>query len=437
VGDGGVDRNFRRNLAVVVACGALLRIVRLATKWNHPLLLNDSLYYAAQAQQLAHGVWFREVFVDQPGAEHGPLTSTLMALVSWGSDPFNRQRVVTVACGIATVAVIGLVGRRVAGNRVALLAAALAAVYPNLWLSDGLVMSESVSCLLIALALWAILVWVARPTLRAAVLVGVAIGLGTLARSEVILFVPAAAAVMWVVGRRSGVPRHWAQVMAAVGVAVALLLPWTIFNVVRFEKPVLLTTNEGGALYGANCDDSYFGPAQGGWSLLCLVDDPANGFDADTSLRNARQRREALSFVSHHLSTIPRVELQRVARSLDLFALRDMVRGDVGEERERWAAWAGIVSFWMLAPLAVVGALLTRRRDRAVLLIPVVIVLVTTVVIYGGHRIRSAAEPAIVILAAVAIDRWIDRRLDRQGQLSESVPNWPAPTATGTASSSP
>ena len=98
-----------------------------ATKWSHPLLLNDSLYYAAQAQQLAHGVWFREVFVDQPGAEHGPLTSTLMAVVSWGSDPFNRQRLVTVACGIATVAVIGLVGRRVAGDRAGLIAAAIAA----------------------------------------------------------------------------------------------------------------------------------------------------------------------------------------------------------------------------------------------------------------------------------------------------------------------
>jgi 4-amino-4-deoxy-L-arabinose transferase-like glycosyltransferase len=410
VADVGVDRDFRRNLAVVVACGAVVRIVRLATKWSHPLLLNDSLYYAAQAQQLAHGVWFREVFIDQPGAEHGPLTSTLMALVSWGSDPFNRQRTVTVVCGVATVAVIGLVGRRVAGNRAGLIAAAIAALYPNLWISDGLVMSESVSCLLIALALWTILVWADAPTVRAAVLVGVTVGLGTLARSEVVLFVPSAAAVMWMVGRRSGLQRSWSHVLAAAAVAIALLLPWTIFNVVRFERPVFLTTNEGGALLGANCDDTYFGPAQGGWSLLCLVNDPGNEQDVDTSVRTARQRHEAVSYVRHHLGSLPRVELQRVGRSLDIFALRDMVRGDVGEERERWASWAGIIAFWLLAPLAVVGALLTRRRDRAILLIPVMIALVTTVVIYGGHRIRAAAEPAIVILAAVAIDRWRDRQ---------------------------
>ena len=205
-------------------------------KWSHPLLLNDSLYYAAQAQQLAHGVWFREVFVDQPGAEHGPLTSTLMALVSWGSDPFNRQRMVTVACGVATVAVIGLVGRRVGGNRAGLIAAAIAALYPNLWLSDGLVMSESVSCLLSLSRVGH--VGVGRPARRCAArsLSVLAVGLGTLARSEVILFVPCAAAVMWIVGRRSGLQRPWSHVLAAAAVAIALLLPWTIFNLVRFEN---------------------------------------------------------------------------------------------------------------------------------------------------------------------------------------------------------
>ena len=87
------------------------------------------------------------------------------------------------------------------------------------------------------------------------------------------------------------------------------------------------------------------------------------------------------------------VAVKRVGRSLDLFALDNLVHQDVGEDRERWASWAGIASFWALAPLAVLGAAKTRRRDRAVLLIPVMIALATTVAIYGGHRIRSSAEP--------------------------------------------
>ena len=124
----------------------------------------------------------------------------------------------------------------------------------------------------------------------------------------------------------------------------------------------------------------------------------------------ARQRREAISYARHHIGRIPNVAVKRVARSLDLYALGNLVHQDVGEDRERWASWAGIGSFWVLTPLAAFGAVRTRRRDRAVLLIPVLIALVTTLAIYGGHRIRSTAEPAIVILAAIGIDRLARRR---------------------------
>jgi ABC-type uncharacterized transport system permease subunit len=81
------------------------------------------------------------------------------------------------------------------------------------------------------------------------------------------------------------------------------------------------------------------------------------------------------------------------------------VHGDVGEERERLATWAGVVSFWIIAPIAVIGALRLRRLHLAVLLLPFAVVAATTVVFYGGHRIRASAEPVIVVLAACALDR--------------------------------
>jgi 4-amino-4-deoxy-L-arabinose transferase-like glycosyltransferase len=226
-----------------------------------------------------------------------------------------------------------------------------------------------------------------------------------LARSEVLLLVPAAALVMLIGGRRSS-QRTWPHAAVATGTAIAVLLPWVVFNLVRFDQPVLLTTNDGPVLLGANCNETYYGPAQGGWSLFCVVNDPGTRPNEDPSTRSARQRREAVSYARHHLDELPRVVVKRVGRALDLFALDNMVHGDVGEERERWVSWAGIVSFWMLAPLAVIGAMRTRRRDRAVLLIPVVIAAATTVLIYGGHRLRSTAEPSIVILAAIAIGHW-------------------------------
>ena len=402
-------KSFRAKLAIVVAVGAAVRIVRfVVSKWNRQLMLNDSLYYSAQAQQLAHGRWFREVFVDQPGAEHGPLTSTLMAIVSWGSDPFNRQRMVTLTCGIATVAVIGLVGRRIGGDRIGLIAAAIAALYPNLIINDGLVMSESVSCLVLSLALLALLSWTEQPGLRPAVLTGAAIGLATLARSELLLFAPISAVIMVVFARRRAlaVGRH---VIAVLGVTAAVIAPWTIFNAVRFERPVIMTTNEGPLLLGANCDEVYSGPGIGGWSLQCVEGAHFGENGEDTSVRSAQQRRQGLAYARAHVSRLPLVAVARLGRTLDLFRVRDLVGADGGEERERLISWAGVVSFWILAPLAAVGTMRLRRLHRAVLLMPVVVVVFTTLTFYGSHRIRSSAEPAIVVLAAVAID-WSLRR---------------------------
>ena len=67
----------------IVAFGAVLRLAMLASRWGDPLQLNDSIYYSAQARQLTEGRWFREVFVDHPGAEHGPLTSLVLAPMIW------------------------------------------------------------------------------------------------------------------------------------------------------------------------------------------------------------------------------------------------------------------------------------------------------------------------------------------------------------------
>ncbi len=412
MGETLLRRRFGTSLTVVVMAGGLLRIVRLAaTKWNRPLTppLNDSLYYSLQARQLAHGIWFRELFTDQPGAEHGPLTSTLMAVVSWGNDPTNRQRLVTVACGIAAIAVIGLVGRRLGGDRVGLIAAMIAAVYPNLFVNDGLVMSESLSCLLVAVALLLMLQWVDAPNWRRAAWCGAVIGLGALARSEVLLLAPLAATLIVLVGRRRGTPfvRHSAAALAA---AVAVLAPWTVFNATRFDRPVALTTNEGPLWLGANCADSFYGQALGGWSLLCVLDAHVGEHGEDPSVRSAAQRRLGLSYAADHTTRLPVVVAARVGRTLDLYAVGSLVTSDVGEERERLVSWAGVISFWLLAPIAALGARRLRSSHRAVMLLPIAVVAVTTVVFYGGHRIRSSAEPALVVLAAVAIERWLTQR---------------------------
>jgi 4-amino-4-deoxy-L-arabinose transferase-like glycosyltransferase len=391
-----------RGVWAAVLVGALWRVgVLVVDKWHQPLLLNDSIYYSGQAKQLARGVWFRELFVDQPGAEHGPLTSVLMAPLSWMDHPEPWQRIVTVVCGVATIVVLAAVARRVAGERAAVVAAWIAALYPNLWMNDGLVMSESISTLCVAAVLLSALRWRAAPSTIRAVVLGSSLGLAALARSELVLAVPLVA--LWCLWPNRRAWRQPLLVMVAAGVTVA---PWAVFNLTRFERPVLLTTNDGTTLGGTYCDEAFHGPDLGNWSLLCVADPPGVLSDEDPSVRSARLRSQAFAYAREHIDRLPVVVAARLGRSVDLFGLDRLVDQDEGEERYRWASWAGIATWWVLAPLAVVGLRRIDRVSRRLLLVPVVTVLVTTVLFYGAHRIRSPLESTVVVGAAVAIATW-------------------------------
>jgi hypothetical protein len=67
------------------------------------------------------------------------------------------------------------------------------------------------------------------------------------------------------------------------------------------------------------------------------------------------------------------------------------------------------VSWWVLAPLAVLGAIRGSPPARWVLLAPAVGVAITTVLFYGGHRIRSPLEPVIAVLAGIAVASLLGR----------------------------
>src|SRR5215218_9956578 len=100
------------------------------------------------------------------------------------------MRLTMTIFGALVVLVIGLLGRSVAGNRAGLVAAAIAAVYPNLWINDGLVMSEALATLSVALAILLTYRFIRAPKPSTAAWVGVAVGLAMLTRAELGLLLP-------------------------------------------------------------------------------------------------------------------------------------------------------------------------------------------------------------------------------------------------------
>jgi hypothetical protein len=86
----------------------------------------------------------------------------------------------------------------------------------------------------------------------------------------------------------------------------------------------------------------------------------------------------------------------------------------------RWlkADKAGLISYYMLLPFALLGAWLllrTRRRfELLVLLAPVALVLLQSAVGFGFPRFRHAADLVMVVLGAVALVALADRLRDRR-----------------------
>jgi 4-amino-4-deoxy-L-arabinose transferase-like glycosyltransferase len=375
---------------------------------GRPLGMNDAAYYSEHAARLAQGTWFTDPETGFPAAEHGPLTSLVLAPVSWAHNPEDWQRLGTVVTGLATVVVLGLVGRRLAGPLAGVAAAGLAALYPNLWLNDGLIMAESVAAFCVSSWVLAGCVWHERRSAGWAAAFGATAGAATLARSELAMLAAATVVIVLVAEWRAHRRVAWA---AAAGAAL-VVAPWVIPNLVRFEQPVVLSTNDGTTWRGAYCDLTYAGPALGSWELGCLAGDPEIT-QIEPTRRSDQWQSEGVAYARDHAGRLPVVVAARVGRAFDVFGLGYQVQEDVRDGRPRAGSWAGIVSFWILAPLAAAGIAGSRGVARWLLLAPVLTVAVTTVVFYGGHRIRSPLEPVIVLAAALAAARLANRRRDR------------------------
>jgi hypothetical protein len=296
--------------------------------------------------------------------------------------------------GSVTVGLIGFLGRAVRGERVGLIAAALAAVYPMLWLSDAALMSETTSMLLVSAAL---LLAYQPPGLRRTLALGAVIGLAALARGELLGLL-----LLLLTDRR--------RALAGVAACVLVLAPWTVRNLLTFDAPVLISTNSNGVFVGANCPRTYYGDAIGGWLFACYGTAPPG----DEAQQMVAYRKRGLTYAREHAGRIPLVMAARVGRVLDVYRPWDQgVFLNSTEGRAPRASRAGLLMYWLLLPFGIAGALVLRRRALP-LLLPVALVVVVAALVYGNTRFRSSAEPSLVVCAAVAVSALVERRAGRR-----------------------
>jgi 4-amino-4-deoxy-L-arabinose transferase-like glycosyltransferase len=402
-------RGFPSKLAAIAAAGVALRALYLFTVGRHVDGIGDWHFYHWQANLIAGGHGFIEPFKwtfdhhASPSAGHPPLYPLALAAVSkLGATTTIDHRAAGLAFGAVTIVAVGLLGRRVAGERAGLLAAALCALYPLMIAVDGALMSETLYGPLIAATLLAAYRVLDRPGPAAAALLGALIALAALTRSEALLLWPLLAlpVALRAPGRRA--------LLAAVSAAACALVlaPWAIRNATAFDRPVLISTNDATVVAGANCPLTYHGVNTGGWDIRCI----SRRREDNEAEQAAIWRREGIDYARDHAGGLPRVAVIRLLRVWDLWQPRRQVM--FAEGRQKRVEQAGVAAWFALAVAGIAGgAVLRRRRETlVVLLAPAVAVCVAAVAGYGVPRLRHAFEPAVLVLAAVALDAGLRRR---------------------------
>jgi len=432
-------------LPVCVAILVVAATVRLgfALAFTTPTAA-DPVIWRDVAENLARGAGYSYGWPGDPTpfGNHPPEPfghfPPLFALVLAGLDVVGLRSAPEQQAALAIISTVGvlvmvLVGRRLGGSSVALVAGSIAAIHP-LWLQPaGIGMSESIFLVVIPAVLLSAVRFLDDPTTLHALILGVAVGAATLTRSESIALLAVLGAPAVLLAGEAWRTRVTFAAALLAGCFV-LVAPWVVRNFVQFGG-FALSTQQGAAFSATNCPGTYEGPGIGGFDPECfrqgIIAAYMGPLRDEAAPRNPLRlshelQRVGVAYMAAHRDRLPSVVLARVLRGWGLFATANQLQYDVAVEgRHRELQKAGGYLNWLLLALSVVGTLLLPRRcwrRWSVVLAGPIAFTVTSAVIYGSVRFRTMAEPSIALLAAVPLVATTKRaRLDSRTTEPSSV----------------
>jgi 4-amino-4-deoxy-L-arabinose transferase-like glycosyltransferase len=422
-------------LAALTLLGFVVRVLNVL--WWRPTtdtpgyhgyrLWGDAFYYHWQANALAKGVWYVDPVLwlldgtQRPSAGHPPLFPSYLALWSAiGLDGVTAHRLASSVLGTATIVVVALLARRLAGNAAGLIAAGVAAVYPEFWINDGMVLSETMAIFMTAIALTAAYAFWRKPSFRNAILLGLACGAASLSRTELIAMFPLVVLPLAAFVRGEDWGRRIKLMVVSCLAGLAIVGPWVVFNYTRFEETTTMTTGTGSALSAASCDEVWYGKLIGYYANCFNGPWPSN--ELDESQRDIEPRKQAIQYTKDHIQRLPLVVAARVGRLWGLFKPGQTTMLDWWiEGRGRAPSWIGLFMYYALWPFAIGGLVVMRRRKIPILPIVAIAVIATfaAAITFGVTRYRAPAEVALVLAAAVGAGALWDRRRRRRAAPAE------------------
>lgn len=356
----------RGRLALAVALGALV-VAYLATRLSFadrfPYFFDEGTYafFTHKASNELDSLFVSFTI----GRE--PLPFWLgIPFVELGFNPLRAVRLVSVLSGLGTVVVVGLLGRRLFGTAVGVVATALCVVIPFFVVHDGIGITEPLLILVMVSALYLQVELARRPSLRMGALLGLVFFAAVLtkesARPALVLLPLSLLCFDWSpVDRRARLTRWLGAVgLAAVGVLLGELV---LRSSSLYDE---LEAARGTAFYTVRSLREALGQPGVAWDMSWPTFRPA---------------------LSGYV-TIPLLAATLVGAGLGLWRRRPVTLLLIG---------------WILLPFGIAILFTTLPFPRHVLyLVPPAIVLMAYALVEGGRLLRRALPPRPAVIATAA-----------------------------------
>jgi 4-amino-4-deoxy-L-arabinose transferase-like glycosyltransferase len=413
-----VPQRERRLLFAAMGLSFLI-VIAYVVAHRHATLAGDEPEYLSEANYVTQGkfLWSTLPYgIAHASAWKAPLYPAWAGTIATvlGTNAPRIEAVQALLLAPLSVLLTWLLARRLFSLRTATVAAFVVAVFPLAWEYFGLLYPEALAIPATTLAL---LLFLERdPTPGRAAVLGAVMGVGLLIRpTSFYLFAGIAAAYILARGWRSGL------LHTAISVVVAILVvaPWTIRNAIEVHGFVPISIQDG-AIYGTFNSQSANDPVSP-YAWRAYLNNPPAVLTRDTPVSDAEVRTKLQDYAFRYIKAHPDSLLKAfywngLSRTWDIRHPGHALDEAPFEGRSRGVTLVGLLMYYALLPLALLG--LWRFRSRRTLVIPVLLAALAASVVFttaAGTRYRAPLEPLIVVLAcAFVVDVVAKRRSPKQ-----------------------
>ncbi len=337
-------------------------------------------------------------------------------------------RIAQAVAGTVAVGLIGLVALEAFGAATALTSMALAAVYPVLIELSGILVAENLLIVFELAAVWTALrarrarrpyAWIAAT--------GVLTGLAALTHQNAILIlIPLAFAATAAARPRPNRTRPKIRALAAsttlVIITCATIAPWTIRNAIELHHLIPVSDETGITLVGTyNPTSAAFTPVPYKWRFFWKIPQDwelrrTAGRYSEVAL-GSRLESRAISYIGAHPLSPLQVAGHNTLRMLELEGPYAWHASALAMGLRVTDAHTGVVAFWLLCLLALIGIATATARGAArwIWVVPLLFALSIVFVNVETPRFREPVEPFLIMLAGCAVATALQRLLGLGG----------------------